>query len=187
MTSMMAVRRGRNAAIVVLVLLLGGCGSHGPTVLQVSAQHAPLQTPNTGEQFGSSWDARGSYDLALTGFNNTTQSAIRILRATTRTEGELVVGGIFLEPPGSVNRVQPGYGPSPLMYYGSSRPVVTAPVASVIPAHDWAQILVRVRLANGKQRGSIQSVTLTYLVNGQRYKTEYKMPFTLCRGTQPCR
>ena len=71
------------------------------------------------------------------------------------------------------------------MYYKSGRPVVTIPVTSVIPPHAWAQLLVRVHLAPGKQTGAIHSVTLTYVASHQRYTTEYGMPFTLCRRATP--
>jgi hypothetical protein len=172
------------ANVALLSLLLGGCGDHS-AIVRVSAGHAPLETPNSGGQFACGWDANGVYDDALSGFENTTATGVRILSATPHSEGGLVVEDIFLERPGTVAQAQPGFSNAPIRSYRTNQPVATIPITSTIPAHKWVQFVVRVRLGSHKQSGVLQSVTLTFVVKGQQYRTDYDMPYALCRSAAP--
>ena len=165
--------------MLVLALLLGGCASHGSGVLQVSEQHAPLQSPNPGG-YGSSWDVDRSYDLAISGFENVTTSPIRVLSDSTSTVGGLVVAGVYLQVLDSSGQPQEGIVPTPLTDYRSGQPVKTIPVTSLIRPHEWEAFLVRIHLAPKSKVGAIYFVTLTYRSKGERFRTEYKMPFVLC-------
>jgi hypothetical protein len=119
--------------------------------------------------------------VAFSGFENTTATNVTILRATPRIEGGLVVDDISLERPGTAAQAQPGITSAPILYSRTNEPVVTIPITSTVPAHKWAQFVVRVHLGSEKQSGELRSVTLTYVVTGQRFRTDYQMPFFLCR------
>jgi hypothetical protein len=101
----------------------------------------------------------------------------------------MVMKGVYLEMvPNADGQPQTGFGPTPLRWYRTYQPVRTSPVASVMPPGRWKEFLVRVALAPGRRAGAIYSVTLTYLVSGERFTTVFKVPFVLCASQSelPC-
>ena len=141
---------------------------------------APLRSSDqTG--YGSSWAAaHKSFDVALNGFSNTTSSPIRVVADSTKSVG-MVVKGVYLEMvPNANGPPQTGFGPTPLTWYRTYESVRTSPVASVVPPGRWKELQVRVALAPGRCAGAIYSVTLTYLVSGERFTTVFKVPYVLC-------